>query len=177
MMNGGGNKGETPMKIKVQIMIEHEGEDKPIVEEICCLYRGDLLPETVGLTLNEGKKLLAKVQEEMVTHQANKFVEQQRYCPSCSQIRHNKGKHDIIYRSVFGKLHISSPRLYACPCQEHQRLSFSPLAERLPERTAQELRYLQTKWASLMSYGLTVDLLEEVLPLQTSITSIIRQTH
>ena len=35
----------------------------------------------------------------------------------------------------------------------------------LPERTAPELAYLEAQWASLISYGLTVDLLTEVLPL------------
>ena len=47
----------------------------------------------------------------------------------------------------------------------------------MPERTASEFRYLQTKWASLMSYGLTVDLLEEVLPLHASATTVVRHTH
>lgn len=40
--------------------------------------------------------------------------------------------------------------------------------------TAPELQYLQAKWASLMSYGLTVDLLEEVLPIQVDSTRVIR---
>jgi hypothetical protein len=61
---------------------------------------------------------------------------------------------------------LDSPRLYACPCQEAApRAGTSPLAERLPERTAPELAYLEAKFASLMSYGLTVELLAEILPL------------
>jgi hypothetical protein len=51
------------------------------------------------------------------------------------------------------------------------------LASQLPERTTPELTYLQTKWASLVSYGLTVDLLEEVLPLQVNPRTIRRQVH
>ena len=56
-------------------------------------------------------------------------------------------------------------------------MSFSPLAELLPERTAPELRYLQSKWASLVSYGLTVDLLEEVLPIQTNVATVFLNLH
>ena len=52
------------MKVKVQVIIEREGEDIPIVEEVACLCRGDLLPETLGLTLQEGKELLAQIQGE-----------------------------------------------------------------------------------------------------------------
>jgi hypothetical protein len=58
------------MKVKVQIVIEHEADDTPIVEEVGCLCRGDLLPEALRLTLNEGKNLLASIQKTMVTHQA-----------------------------------------------------------------------------------------------------------
>ena len=165
------------MKVKVQIMIEHEADETPIVEEVGCLCRGDLLPEALGLTLNEGKNLLARIQKTMVTHQAAEYVEKQRFCSDCGKKRNNKGQHEITYRSLFGELHISSPRLYTCSCQPKEKRSFSPLAERLPERTAPEFRYLQTKWASLMSYGLTVDLLEEVLPLHASTTTVVRHTH
>ena len=132
------------MKIKVQIMIEYEERGQPIVEEIECLCRGDLLPETLGLTVNEGKEVLARIQKAMVTHQATEYVAQQRSCPHCGKKRHNKGRHELILRSLFGKLHIGSPRLYTCGCQPQEKQSFSPLADRLPERTTPEFRYLQS---------------------------------
>jgi hypothetical protein len=55
--------------------------------------------------------------------------------------------------------------------------SFSPLAEQLPERTAPELVYLETKFAALLSYGLTVDILSEILPIgdQLNTRSVRRQ--
>ena len=55
----------------------------------------------------------------------------------------------------------------------------SPLAERLPERTAPELAYLESKFAALMSYGLTVELLAEILPLGAELakTSVRRQVQ
>ncbi len=165
------------MNIKIQIMVEYEKDSPPIVEEIECLCRGDLLPETLGLTLEEGKDLLAEIQKAMVTHQVTEYVEQQRTCPHCGKKCQNKGRHEITYRSLFGKLHIASPRLYTFDCQPQEKLSFSPLAKRLSERTAPELLYLQSKWASLMSYGLTVDLLEEVLSLRANTTAVSRQTH
>ena len=156
------------MKVKVQIIIETGEGETPMVEEVACLCRGDLLPETLGLTLDEGKELLARVQETMVAHQAMEYVEQQRPCPDCSRRRSNKDNHEIVLRSLFGKLHIDSPRLYTCACRPQEKRSFSPLADLLPERTAPELLYLQARWASLVSYGLTVDLLADVLPMQTN---------
>jgi hypothetical protein len=47
----------------------------------------------------------------------------------------------------------------------------SPLAELLAERTSPELAYLETKFAALVSYGLTIKLLEEVLPIGQDLTT------
>ena len=139
------------MKVTIQIIVEHEYLEEPLVEEIGCLCRGDLLPETLGLTLQEGKDLLANIQATMVKHQAEEYVDQQRLCPHCNRQRSNKGTHEIVWRSLFGKLKIRSPRLYCCPCRSQEKKSFSPLVALLPERSAPELLYLQTKWGSLMS--------------------------
>jgi len=164
------------MKATIQITIEHEALAEPITEEIICLCRGDLVPENFGLTLDEGKTLLAKIQEKMVAQQATAYIAEHRSCPECGQWRSNKGSHKIIWRSLFGTLKIHSPRLYTCSCQPQEKKSFSPLATLLPERTAPEFKYLQSKWAALMSYGLSVNILEEVLPLQAYTTTVQRHT-
>jgi hypothetical protein len=162
------------MKVKVQIIIETDENKPPIIEEVACLCRGDLRPETLGLTLAEGKALLARIQETLVAQQATEYVEQQRPCPVCGRRRGTKATHTIVYRTLFGKLHLASPHLYTCRCGQPASRSFSPLAELLPERTAPELLYLQSKWATLLSYGLTVDLLAEVLPMQTNVATVLR---
>jgi len=51
------------------------------------------------------------------------------------------------------------------PCQQRGRASTSLLAEPLSERTAPELAHLESRLAALMSSGLTLDLLAEILPL------------
>jgi hypothetical protein len=177
MRNGVGGEGVDMMKITVQIVIEYDELDEPLVEEIACLCRGDLLPETMGLTLAEGKDLLANLQAVMVKHQAEEYVNQQGDCPDCGKRRGQKGEHEIVWRSLFGKLRLKSPRLYHCRCQSHTTKSFSPLAALLAERAAPELLYLETKWASLMSYGLTTDLLADTLPMDASPQAIVLNTH
>jgi hypothetical protein len=127
--------------------------------------------------LQEGKELLANLQATMVKHQAEEYVAQQRPCPHCDRQRSNKGTHEIVWRSLFGKLKIQSPRLYSCSCRPQEKKSFSPLAALLPERSAPELLYLQTKWGSLMSYGLTAEILADVLPMQTNVQSVILNTQ
>jgi hypothetical protein len=55
--------------------------------------------------------------------------------------------------------------------------SFSPLAMLLPERTTPDLLYLETKWAALMSYGLTVKLLQAVLPIDEPLEAVTIRNH
>lgn len=80
-------------------------------------------------------------------------------------------------RTIFGKLRLPNPRYYTCRCQPQPTKSITPLAQHLPERTTPELKYLQSKRASLVSYGLTVDLLEEALPLTANTMTVRRHTE
>ena len=56
-------------------------------------------------------------------------------------------------------------------------MTFSPLAELLPEHTTPELLFLETKWASLVSYGVTVKLLEDVLPMDEPLNIFTIRRH
>ena len=51
------------------------------------------------------------------------------------------------------------------------------MAELLPNRTLPELLFLETKWASLMSYGMTSDLLQEVLPIDELVNTFTIRRH
>lgn len=166
------------MKVKIQVIIEHEDErETTIVEEVGCLHRDGLQLETLGLQLAESKQLLAAVQQLLVREQVVAYIKEARPCPSCGRRRPTKDNKQIVMRTLFGRFQLPSPRLYTCTCQEQSRRSFSPLAQRLPERTTPEFKYLRAKWASLMSYGLTVDTLEEVLPVRDSATTVKRHTR
>jgi hypothetical protein len=161
-------------------VVESESDAVPVVHEVATLERGPLQPDGLGLTLAEAKDLLRRVQETMVTAQVAAFEAQQECCPNCGRARRRNGRHEIVYRTLFGKLRLDSSRFYTCPSQgAAPRASVSPLAERLPERTAPELAYLESKFAALMSYGLTVELLAEILPLGAELakTSVRRQVQ
>ena len=153
------------MKLKLQLIIESDSGETEVVQEVTKLERHSLRPENLGLMLSEAKELLQEVQRAMVTYQTTGYVTQQIPCPKCGKIQSRKGKHQIVLRTLFGKLRLDSPRLYHCErCSKEEYRSFSPLAELLTERTAPELAYLENKFAALISYGLTAELLAEVLP-------------
>lgn len=165
------------MKIRVQVVIEANGNEPGITTQIACFERDELSEATLGLTLAESKGLLTALQETLVAQQVDAYIIEQQHCAHCGAALSQKGHHHLIMRTLFGKLNLDSPRSYSCPCQVSDCQSFSPLVEILPERATPELRYLQTKWAALMSYGMTVNLLGEVLPLEVSETSLRREVR
>jgi hypothetical protein len=153
------------MKVRIQVIIESGSGETHCVEEVAQFERGELRPDALGMTLAEAKALLQNVQRAMVAEQATTYLEAHSPCPACQAPRRCKGHHQLVYRTVFGKLTLPSPRWYACGCHTTERRSFSPLAELLQEHTTPELLYLEAKFAALMSYGLTVDVLGEILPI------------
>jgi hypothetical protein len=100
------------MKMTIQVVIERD--DAPsIVDEIACLECETLTSDTLGLTLAEAKTVLAQLQSTLVKEQVAAFVTQQQVCSHCGTPRRCKGHHhQFVVRSLFGKLTLSSPRLY-----------------------------------------------------------------
>jgi hypothetical protein len=134
--------------------------------------------ETTGLTLAEGKQILKHLQEVVVEEQVEACVVQHRHCAICSKPLSTKGHHQIKLQTVFGNLQIRSPRLRCCPCSEGDRTkSFSPLAQVLTERSTPERLYLETLFASLLSYGATTKLLAELLPLDEQLNAVTIRNH
>jgi hypothetical protein len=164
------------MKVKVQVVIITDNGQETI-KDIACVERHDLTPETFGLSLAEGKAVLQALQEVVVEWQMHTYLQQHRACPHCGKARRSKGVHHTVFRTVFGGLPVDSPRLYHCACRAPATTSFSPLATLLPERTTPELLYLETKWAALMSYGLTVKLLQDVLPIDEPLEAVTIRNH
>ena len=155
------------MKFSVQVIVhpDDDTEASPVVREVFAADRDDLAPGTLGLQLAEAKDLLAAVQDTLVGQQASAAITKQVACPDCGRARRHKDTRTIVVRSLFGALRLASPRWWHCDCRDQSARTFQPLAGLLPERTTPELAYLQARFAALVSYGITADLLGELLPL------------
>jgi hypothetical protein len=166
------------MQIRVQVIIESDDGTQDRLEEVLHIQRHTLRSEELGLTLAEAKEMLASVQHTFITAQARAYIAQHHACSHCGTPRSSKDQRTIVFRTLFGTVRVSSPRFYTCRCQPQTTASWSPLAACLPERTTPELLYLEAKFAALMSYGLTVDLLADVLSLKgASVTGSICQSQ
>jgi hypothetical protein len=156
------------MHFKVQIVVDEENGET-ITEELFALDKSCDGDSLVGLSLSESKRLLKKLQQVIVLQQTSQYTASHRCCPHCEKKRRIKGSYDIQYRTLFGIIPIPNTRLYHCKCEEASTMTFGVLNNWISDHNSPELQYIETKWASLMSYGMTVDLLKEVLPVNDSL--------
>ena len=156
------------MKHTVHVVITTD-EGQTETREIACVEREDLTPTTLGLTLAESKAILKALQAVVVEQQMAAYFDTQRPCAHCGHLRRSQGYYTTQVRTVFGSIPVHSLRLYQCPCQPDAAKTFSPLAVLLPEPTTPELLFLETKWAALVSYGVTAQLLQNVLPIDDAL--------
>jgi hypothetical protein len=118
------------------------------------------------------------LQQAVIEQQVKTYLTEHQNCAACGQGLSLKGHHELKLRTAFGKLSIHSPRFRRCSCQPPVGpQSFSPLAQLLPERTTPERVYVETLFASLVSYGATAKLLAEVLPLEEQLNPMTIRHH
>jgi hypothetical protein len=164
-----GSSGYPMIRMAIQVVLVDEASDRRDVHEIVRIDRGQLCPEALGLSLEEAKAITGGIQQVLAGAQVAEWHADQRACPDCGRRRSLKGRHQIVFRTPFGALRLDSERFRTCRCAKRPTGSTSPLAELLRERVSPEMLYLETKFASLVSYGLTVGLLGELLPLERPI--------
>jgi len=165
------------LRFKVQLVVVADDDQQVSIEDLVVLTKDYERLEQLGLTQAEANALLLAVQRQILGRQIAAFLASRTPCPTCGRRRGVKDQKTIVFRTLFGTLKLASPRLRRCPCQHGGQASTSPLVELLPEHTAPELLYLESKWASLVSYGLTVKALQDFLPVDARLntTSVRRQ--
>ncbi|MFT5520003.1 MAG: hypothetical protein ACI9IA_000590 [Enterobacterales bacterium] len=164
------------MQFKTQISIDDQN-GKTITEDIIKLDRSAVDEGLVGISLSESKQLLKQLQQVIVNQQASRYTSNHRNCIHCNKIRRIKGSYDIQYRTLFGTVVVQNLRLYHCQCTEQSTKTFSVLNNWVSDHNSPELRYIETKWSSLMSYGMTVDLLKDVLPINEGLNAETVRQH
>src|SRR6266436_5515440 len=149
------------MRLIIEARLEGAQTGATIVDVV---ERQDRSVADLGLTLAEGRALLAKVQSILVSQQAAGWMASQVACCRCGSVLAHKDSRSIVMRTVFGKVEVPSPRLWACRCagkQGEPRRSVSPLCKAVPQRVTPELEYLQAKWAAHLPYRQATDCFEK----------------
>jgi hypothetical protein len=164
------------MQFKIQVVVDEENGET-ITEDILTLDKSSDDEGLIGLSLSESKRVLKQLQKTIVSQQADRYTQAHRCCPSCHKKQRIKDAYDIQYRTLFGIVPIPNLRLFHCQCTKRSTKTYSVLNGWLPEHNSPELQYIETKWASLMSYGMTVDLLTDVLPVNECLNAETVRRH
>jgi hypothetical protein len=157
------------MRIKLQLVMCSDDGQEETITDLVTLQKDAQRIEHLGLTLREAKQLLNTLQKRLLQYQVDAFLDGSSTCPDCGTPLKAKGYHTRSFRTLFGTFKLSCPRLFHCRCTRRKTTSFRPLSALLPESAAPELLFMETKWASLVSYGLTVDALTDFLPLDVTL--------
>ncbi|HEY8064985.1 MAG TPA: hypothetical protein VIF40_09670 [Methylosinus sp.] len=140
--------------------------------EVARIERGDFAaPETLGLSLAEGKRLTAAIQFEMVRAQAATMGERFRCCTHCGSTLSSKGYRPVTFRSLFGDVPLQVRRFVSCQCREIADEPRSLSALMLDGGMSPELAYVTAKFAALAPFAKVADLLAEFLPLGGAINA------
>jgi hypothetical protein len=165
------------MKLQVQLVVCTDDGHAEQVQKVAIPEKDYHRVEHLDLTLAEAKQLLHTLQHHLVTQQTSAFVIAHSQCDHCEATLQRKGQHTRTFRTLFGTVTLLSPRLYHCRCQPRKTTTFRPLTALLTEPTAPELLFMETKWASLISYGLTAQALKNFLPVDATLNATTVQNH
>jgi len=153
------------MRVKLQLVICNDEGHEETVTDVIALNKNHQRIEHLGLTLAESKQLLSTIQRHLLQQQVHTFLNSRSTCPDCGTPRKLKAHGSRSFRTLFGTFTFYSPRLEHCDCKRRKTASFRPLSALLTESVAPELLYMESKWSSLVSYGLSLDALQDFLPL------------
>ena len=157
------------MRVTLQLVICHDDGQEETVTDVITLNKNNHRIEHLGLSLAESKQLLSTLQRHLLQQQLTAFLDTHTTCPDCGTPFTLKAHGSRSLRTLFGTFQFHSPRFEHCDCKQRETASFRPLSILLTEPVAPELLYMEAKWSSLVSYGLSLDALKDFLPIDRSL--------
>src|SRR3954447_16256326 len=157
-----------------RIMLELAGPDgTPQRHEVSL---GERLPTghtaaTLGLSLEEGKAVLAAVQRHLVTAQVDEHCRSRRRCDRCGAQRPLKDQRPRRLISLFGVVEVRAPRFNPCRCGIACQRSVTPVAEIMPDRCTPEYERVVAAMGAALPYRRALALLEAFFPLGDALRS------
>jgi hypothetical protein len=166
--------------MRVRVLLQITGDDGTAggAMEVAVFEKRTERPEDLGLSITDGKVLMAEVQQRVVNAQVTSWAERHRCCEACGARRRSKGSHPVVFLTLYGDVQIASPRLHRCPCQDSNGpMTVSPLRTLIPDHVAPERLYLEARWASLVPYAAAAELLTDVLPVSSGANATTLRDH
>jgi hypothetical protein len=122
------------MKMTLQLVVCEDDDHEETITDVMILEKTCQQLEQVGLTLAEAKTLLQRLQQHLVEQQAAAFMATRAHCQACGAPLSTKGHYTLTFRTLFGTIRLTSPRLSYCPCTPHKTATFSPNGQNIRTR-------------------------------------------
>jgi hypothetical protein len=127
----------------------------------------------LGLTLAEGKLLVAQVQQQLVAEQANTHAAFRPDCRSCGGACHVKDWAPHRIATLFGEVRLKLPRFLCASC------GCGATGVSWPShcRSTPELTRLQARLSALMPFRVAADVLQHLLPIDAGTSPETLRSH
>jgi hypothetical protein len=123
----------------------------------------------VGLSIEDGKTIMAHLQQVIVKQQCESYVSVRRFCLDCERFRRIKDYSKRKIRTVFGCVEVRNPRILNCQrCVPYFRDASAVLRDFCPDQATPELMELSARLGSLMPYRKAADVIAEFLPIKST---------
>ena len=104
------------MRVKLQLVLcSDEGQEETVIDVIT-LNKNHQHIEHLGLTMAEAKQLLGTLQQHLLQHQVDTFLDPCFTCVDCGALLKVKAHASRSFRTLFGPCKLDSPRLEHCDC-------------------------------------------------------------
>ena len=121
----------------------------------------------IGFSVEDGKAIMAHLQQVVVNQQCEAYVLTSRFCMDCERFRRIKdyGKRKI--RTVFGCVEVRNPRIMNCQrCLPHFCDAWKILRDICPDQATPELMERSARLGSLLPYRKAAEVMAEFLPIK-----------
>ncbi|HTN64425.1 MAG TPA: hypothetical protein VL147_23180 [Devosia sp.] len=155
------------------ISIERKNEFCDICRREIRINKSDerLRDGDLGLSINDGKKIMVALQTAVMTQEAEAYTLFRRVCPDCHSLRPVKDYTTRRIRTVFGTVEVRNPRWMLCRnCHPGMDAAFAPLKEICPDRATPEPMELTARLGSMMPYRHAASMLADFLPIEPTET-------
>jgi ferredoxin len=144
-------------------LVKTEADGEKQFVDVATITRPDDLLEIahLGLTLAEGKRLLAALQQEIVAAQAREHAVRRPNCRRCGEVCPVKDYRDHAVATLFGQARVRLPRFRCAGCGGHEAGHGWPSHC----RSTPELDQLQAHLSALMSYRMAAEVMAQMFPL------------
>ena len=123
----------------------------------------------VGFSIEDGKTIMAHLQQVIVKQQCETYVLVRRFCMDCERFRRIKDYSKRKIRTVFGCVEVRNPRILNCQrCVPYFRDASAVLRDFCPDQATPELMELSARLGSLMPYRKAADVIAEFLPVKST---------